>query len=283
MRPRPHLIASIVVCALIGVSAPTASAAAPRWAPASKATIHPGVRVSTCTANFVFYDSRYVYLGLSATCAPSWGTKVKIEGASRPGTIVYDSGVVGCCGNHPNDFALVRLDNADKGKVNPSVPFWGGPTGGGGRSKTGNLVYSYGNYVSPSDSTDRSPKVGVDTSPVETNVTFADKAQRAVHHPFRETSTGGWTHYAQMVLPAAGNYECDPRSDELCGADMGAPVLDARGRAFGVLGAWAHDTSSRVTDLTKAIAYMKAHTSLDAIQLAKGTEPFLPRSDPREY
>src|SRR3712207_8612355 len=28
-----------------------------------------------------------------------------------------------------NDFALVQVDAADVGKVNPSIPFWGGPTG----------------------------------------------------------------------------------------------------------------------------------------------------------
>jgi hypothetical protein len=77
-----------------------------------------------------------------------------------------------------------------------------------------------------------------------------------------------------MVLPAT-NYRCEPTSDEWCSADIGAPVLDARGRALGVLNGWTHDTSNIVTDLAKALAYMKAHTNLDAIQLAAGTEPFL--------
>ncbi len=272
MIRRSIVVVCVFVMAAVGVVTPS-SEAAPRWAPASKAKIHPGVRVSACTANFVFYDSRYVYLGLGATCAPPWGTKVKIEGASRPGTIVYDSGVVGCCG-HPNDFALVRLDNVDNGKVNPSVPFWGGPTSGGGRSKTGNPVYSYGNFASPSGSTDRSPKVGLDTSPVDTNVAYADEAQRV--HPLRGDTNGGWTHYAQMVLPANGNYECDPTSDELCGADLGAPVLDANGRALGVLGALGHDTSSHICDLTKAIASMKSKTNLHGVRLATGTTAFVP-------
>ena len=30
-----------------------------------------------------------------------------------------------------NDLALVKLDPADAAKVNPSIPFWGGPTGVG--------------------------------------------------------------------------------------------------------------------------------------------------------
>ena len=28
-----------------------------------------------------------------------------------------------------NDLALVKVDAADVSKVNPSIPFWGGPTG----------------------------------------------------------------------------------------------------------------------------------------------------------
>jgi hypothetical protein len=53
-------------------------------------------------------------------------------------------------------------------------------------------------------------------------------------------------------------------------------VLDERGRALGILGHPWHTTTDMVTDLPKAMAYMKANTSLDAIRLAKGTEPFLP-------
>jgi hypothetical protein len=53
-------------------------------------------------------------------------------------------------------------------------------------------------------------------------------------------------------------------------------VLDERGRALGILGYPWHDTTDMVTDLPKAMAYMKANTSLDAIQLATGTTRFLP-------
>ena len=28
-----------------------------------------------------------------------------------------------------NDFAVVKVDAADVSKVNPRIPFWGGPTG----------------------------------------------------------------------------------------------------------------------------------------------------------
>ena len=44
-----------------------------------------------------------------------------------------------------NDIALVKLDPADRDKVNPSIPFWGGPTGVTDTTTQGAKVLSYGN------------------------------------------------------------------------------------------------------------------------------------------
>ena len=87
-----------------------APSAASAWAPASPATIHPGVQVFTngaqCTANFVFQDSGNVYLGQAAHCSGTGsstdtdgcysgslplGTPVDVTGAAHPGTLVYNS------------------------------------------------------------------------------------------------------------------------------------------------------------------------------------------------
>ncbi|HEY6550488.1 MAG TPA: hypothetical protein VIY71_04730 [Solirubrobacterales bacterium] len=84
--------------------------AAMGWAPPSQATVHPGVQVFTegaqCTSNFVFEDGSSVYLGQAAHCSgtggqtetdgcssPSLplGTPVQITGASKSGTLVYNS------------------------------------------------------------------------------------------------------------------------------------------------------------------------------------------------
>ena len=50
------LALAVFACAIVAGPA----SAAPSWAPASSATIHPGVQTFTagaqCTANFVFYD-----------------------------------------------------------------------------------------------------------------------------------------------------------------------------------------------------------------------------------
>jgi hypothetical protein len=80
------------------------------WAPAGSATVHPGVQVYTegaqCTANFVFQEGTEVYLGQAAHCSGTGGqtetngcssgslplgTPVEVTGASRPGTLVYNS------------------------------------------------------------------------------------------------------------------------------------------------------------------------------------------------
>src|SRR4051794_23910593 len=61
-----HRAVALSAAAFIVVLAFAASAsAAPTWAPAASASIHPGVQVFTdgaqCTANFVYYDASNVY------------------------------------------------------------------------------------------------------------------------------------------------------------------------------------------------------------------------------
>ena len=51
------------------------------------------------------------------------------KGETNPDTCAY------------NDLALVKIDPADVGKVNPSVPGFGGPTGVGTVGGLGSTVY----------------------------------------------------------------------------------------------------------------------------------------------
>ena len=134
-----------------------APSAASAWAPADQATIHPGVQVFTqgaqCTANFVYQDASNVYLGQAAHCSGTGastdtngcdsgslpiGTPVDVTGADHPGTLVYNSWLTMQSKGETdadtcafNDLALIKIDPADVGKVNPSVPALGGPTGVG--------------------------------------------------------------------------------------------------------------------------------------------------------
>src|SRR5687768_13859083 len=156
--------AALLATASLATSAGTADAA-PSWAPADTAEIHPGTMMYTngaqCTANFVFTDGAgNVFVGYAAHCAGTGtatetdgcdsgslplGTKVDfVEGGSLVsegervggGTLVYSSWLAMQANNESNanacaynDFAVVKVDAADVSKVNPSVPFWGGPTG----------------------------------------------------------------------------------------------------------------------------------------------------------
>jgi hypothetical protein len=59
-----------------------------------------------------------------------------------------------------NDFALIRLDPADFAKVNPSIPFWGGPNG---TDNNGTVAGEnvYGNSSLRGGVSQLSPKKGV--------------------------------------------------------------------------------------------------------------------------
>ena len=244
--------------------------AAPTWAPAGSATIHPGVQTFTggnqCTSNFVFTDGTTVYLGQAAHCAGTGGntetdgcqagtmplgTAVEVDGASRPGALAYSSWVTmqadgetdsdACLGN---DFALVRLDAADAGKVNPSLPSWGGPVGLANGSSAGEKVYSYGNSSLRLGLTPLSPKEGYSLG----------------------AGRNGWSHDVYTLTPGIPG-------------DSGSGFLDANGNALGVLSTLSVlplPASNQVSDLRKALDYMRAHTALDAVQLATGTQSFSP-------
>ena len=244
--------------------------AAPTWAPAATAPIHPGVQTVTqgaqCTANFVFYDStNNVYIGQAAHCSGTGGatetdgclaeslpvgTQVSVGGATRPGTMVYNSWVTmqgageadaDTCAY--NDLALVKLDPADAGRVNPSVPRWGGPTGLAAGTGLLEQVYSYGNSSLRLGITLLSPKTGVSLG----------------------SDSGGWNQTVYTVTPGIPG-------------DSGSGFLTHTGQAFGVLSTLQlapFALGNGVGGLANELNYMRSHvSSLSGVQLALGTEPF---------
>jgi len=243
------------------------AAAAPTWAPAGSATIHPGVQTLTdgaqCTANFVFYDAAEIYIGQAAHCSGTGGstetngcdagslpigTPVEVDGASRPGTLAYNSWITMQAQGETdadtcqyNDLALVRLDPADHGKVNPSIPFWGGPTGITDTVAANSKVLSYGNSSLRAGITQLSPKEGISLG----------------------QDSGGWNHSVLTLTPGIPG-------------DSGSAFVDKRGRAFGVLSTLQLlplAGSNGVGDLSRELAYMRSHGGPDAT-LANGTEAF---------
>lgn len=249
-----------------------ATVAAPTWAPADSATVHPGVQTFTegaqCTANFVFWDGVDVYIGQAAHCSGlgastdtdgcstaslPLGTEVEVTGADHPGTLVYSSWLAMQAAHETNpdacaynDLALVRLDPADVAKVNPSVPFWGGPAGVNTTgTQAGDLVYSYGNSSLRFGVTALSPKEGI---------SYGDEGN-------------GWTHVVNTVTPGIPG-------------DSGSAFLDQDGKALGVLstlGVGAPDgVVNNVSDLNKGLEYLRTHATgqITSVQVVDGTDAF---------
>ena len=251
------------------------------WAPADTATIHPGVQMYTegaqCTANFVFTDSAgTAYVGYAAHCAGTGaatdtngcdagslplGTEVDfVEGGSLigegtrvgGGTLVYSSWLAmqkngetdeNTCAY--NDLALVKVDAADAAKVNPSVPFWGGPvavyTAG---TAAGETVYSCGNSSLRGGVEQLSPKQGISLG----------------------TEGEGWSHPVYTLTPGVPG-------------DSGSAFLDAEGNAVGTLSTLALAPlagSNGVGDLAHELSYAQASSGIAGLRLVPGTEPFSP-------
>jgi hypothetical protein len=272
-RSRSATIMAVVALGLAttGVLAPPAGAAplTRSFAGASAASITPGVAlltrlnartVSSCTADFVFTTRGALYLGFSAHCASTdgsgtgctsptlpLGTMVGIRGPRgerAQGKLAYNSwrtmqqrgekDPVLCSSN---DFALVAISAADAGKVNPSVPRLGGPTGLDVDGLLRNeAVFSY------------QPNNGGTGVKRGRNLRDDD---------------GGRTHRVVITPPGIPG-------------DSGSGFLDARGRAVGLLSTEFFDRprSNGVTDLAYALAYAKRYSGLSTLTLVPGTEPF---------
>jgi hypothetical protein len=257
---------------VVTVAAMAALAAAPgvatAWAPVGQATITPGVQTDTaggqCTANFIYTAGAETYIGQAAHCAGTGtatetdgcdsgslplGTPVTISGATRPGSLAYSSWLTMQAGGESdadtcayNDLALVRIDPVDVGRVNPSVPRFGGPTGIGGPSAVGDTVYSYGNSSLRFGIKQLSPKQGIVT----------------------ETVGGGWSRTVYPVTPGVPG-------------DSGSGFLDADGAAIGTLSTLAiapSPLSNGVGDLSRELQYARDRGGLGDLQLVNGTQPF---------
>jgi hypothetical protein len=268
-----------LAAAATAVTAPGGAVASSRWAPADDATITPGVQMFTkgaqCTGNFVFTDSQdRVYVGYAAHCAgkgaatdtdcttathpvgtavrfASGGSLVTAGTTLGRGRLAYSSwATMQALGDQDgadcsfNDLALVRVANADVGKVNPSVPQWGGPTGiRTAGLQPGDQVYSYGNSILRGGITVTSPKLGTSTG----------------------DDRSGWSHNLYTVSPGVPG-------------DSGSGFLDEEGQAFGVLSTIAaapFPAENGVGDLAHELAYAQTYSGIPGLRLVEGTEPFV--------
>jgi hypothetical protein len=280
--PRTRLITAVLgavtLVAAVLAAGPTAEAAS-AWAPESRATITPGVQMITagaqCTANFVFKDGLgRVYVGYAAHCAGTGsssdtngcttkslplGTKVEfvtggnlLFGGSTVGTgkLAYSSWRTmqargtkdaGHCAY--NDFALVRVDAASVGKVNPTVPVWGGPTAVRATNMAvGASIYTVGNSS------------------------------------LRTGSPAAKTGNVDRVDSGGLAYDIETSNPGIPG-DSGSGFMDSSGRAVGVLstlsiGLSLTPVSNTMGNIYRELRYAQYYSGIHGLYLAKGTRAF---------
>lgn len=261
-------VKSAVVVSLASAALLLLPSVASAWAPASTAPVHPGVQTFTdgaqCTSNFVFEEGSTVYLGQAAHCSGTGtqtetngctsaslpiGTPVEVTGAAQPGTLAYNSWLTMQARGESdsdtcayNDLALIRLDPADVGRVNPSVPGFGGPTGVGTVGDLGSTVYSYGNSELRGGVTQLSPKQGIVV----------------------QNEGGGWSHEVITLTPGVPG-------------DSGSGFLNETGQAIGVLSTLQIAPlagANGVGDLSRELAYLHTHTGFTELHLVPGTKAF---------
>jgi hypothetical protein len=273
------VLGSAAAVAALTTAAP--ASAAPTWAPADTAEITPGVQMYTegaqCTANFVYTDGAgNTYVGYAAHCAGTGaatdtngcdaaslplGTRVTFarggslvsEGTEvGQGTLAYSSWLTmqqrgetdeNACAY--NDLALVKVDADDVSKVNPSIPFWGGPVGvNTDGTAAGDRVYSFGNSSLRGGVEELSPKTGISLG----------------------TEGEGWSHPVYTVSPGVPG-------------DSGSAFLDPEGNALGTLSTLAIAPlagSNGVGDVNSELTYAQQFGGLAGLTLEPGTEPFSP-------
>ena len=242
-----------------------ALAAAPSVA---SAQVHPGAMTFTdgaqCTANFVFQDGGGTYIGQAAHCSGTGGatetdgcdsgslpigTPVEVDGASQPGTMVYNSWLTMQANGESNpdacaynDFALVRLSAADAANVDPTVPGYGGPTSvAPAPTNLGASVYSYGNSSLRAGVSQLSPKQGVVV----------------------QNQGNGWSRNIYTVTPGIPG-------------DSGSGFLNSAGQAIGTLSTVTIAPtagSNGIGDLSRELAYARAN-GFGGLALVPGTRPF---------
>jgi hypothetical protein len=228
-------------------------------------TVRPGAPVLigdfSCVAGFVFTDrAGERYISMPASCGALGDgnatdgcttkvlpleTPVKVAG-SVTGALAYSSWLamqeagekgVDACVN--NDFALVRLPTEAHDAVDPTVPQFGGPTAV--RTTPG----------APGEAL-RAYSQGVLTNSVE------DAAPR--HGVLVAAEPGGWGYAAYFVTPGVFG-------------DAGAGVLDAQGRALGVISSLSIAPiagSNGVSDLNRMLTYAQKHSGIKGLRLLPG-------------
>jgi hypothetical protein len=276
----------VLVASALAVMSLSFAANASAWAPASSATVHPGVMTFTgapsflsgagqCTANFVYTDaSGGVYLGQAAHCS-STGSNTETNGCSTKslalGTPIYAGDVVK--GGVENGTLIGTLAYnswiamQSKGEKDPNTCAYNDlalikinaaqqanvnptvPFWGGPNGLAGGFAPTGERVFSYGNSILRA---GVSVLSPKTGASLGEAE-----------GSGGWSSQLYTVTPGIPG-------------DSGSAFMNASGGALGVLSTVELapvPLSNGVGTLAKELAYANAATGL-GITVASGTTPF---------
>lgn len=210
-----------------------------------------------------------VYIGTAAHCMAGEDAQSSVDGCKEPvmpegievsilgrdgqtykGTVAYNSWAVMQAEGESdpelcnlNDLSLIRIDDADVAKANPTVPGFGGPTAlDTDGTRNGEKVFSY----QPNQLVATPNKQGISLGQPE----------------------GPRTHVVATVPPGVPG-------------DSGSGYLDEHGKAFGVLSSLMTPTTTNgVADIAEALDYAADNGSIGRVSLIKGDAPFSPGALP---
>jgi hypothetical protein len=234
------------------------SAGHPPWASAKTAAIHPGVSVTmggvTCRAGFIMTDGTHAFIAVPASCSGAGpvdnskcdagqdpiGLPVTIQGAKHDGKLVYSS--------------ITTMELRGQTAVN--------------RCAYNDLSLVRIDRRDVPRTNPSVPVLGGPTGVSTDQPTAPDQLSVYVSAPTNaqalNSSGGGWSHGMMVDAPVST-------------ADIGAPVLTAKGQALGMVsGVPSSEGQTLVSDLLREIRYLHTLKRFADVHLAKGTVKFTP-------
>jgi hypothetical protein len=253
------VLGAALAATAVGAVGAGAATAAPRWAPVATATVHPGVLVTMaqvqCRAGYVLTDGHNVYLGVPASCSGVGGGQaidgcsaaqvptglpVSIAGARYRGQLVYSS-FTAMASRGVTDANECASNSLSLVRLDPRDV-----------ARTNPSIPVVGG---PTGSSSAAPSPGA----ALTLYVNAPGQALAV-----QNTGNGWSH---TVLPGT----------TLTTVDVGAPVLDGKGHAVGMVTdvPQAAAGPAMVGDFVRELAFLHRFAAFRHVRLATATAAFV--------
>lgn len=216
--------------------------------------IQPGALIKpTCTLDFVFRGAdpsggRGLFIGTAAHCVEKEGIRVRVPALGEFGTVAYRREAFDDDGSlHALDFALIEIDRDKYKHVDPSVRFWGGPTGIEWEPTAGMQTIHYGQGLGFHATEASRPRTGL------------------IEYVKSERYWGEFSGWYVALHP-------------INAGDSGSAVLTAEGKALGTLNLIAAAEKGLVSGPTMPLILHALKT--EGWRLSLVTAPYSPPTNP---